>query len=406
MVFENLKRSVALFVETPLPPVSRANLRLYNLGLSLVKRGYDVHMIAPSFHPHRRVSLVYSGIQVHQYPGFAAFLYSRARLIVRALHLFLSVSYALLIHKKEKIHAVHGWNPLAGLAATVSGKLIGCPVFIDFTDFYSDIAKTDSPLMAPFFRLTERFILSSAKRVIVVSSIMKEMVAQCYRIPKEKILVVSDGTDATMFNPKVTGTKVRSLYKLDESPVLIYHGDIKPPDGVDILLSAFRRVLATMPNAKLLILGGGGTYFEGLKEFVKNLGLDSSVIFTGWVPHQVVPEFIAATDVGVLPLRATLNHNCYVSFKLFEYWGVGKPIVVSKVKAISEIVKERVNGILVQPEDEADLARGLLFLLKHPEEAKVIGQNGRKLVEDDYNWANLMEKEAEIYDWISQRKST
>ena len=397
-MFENLKGSVALFVETPLPPVSRANLRLYNLGLSLVKKGYDVHMIVPSFHPHRRVSLVYSGIHVHQYPGFAAFLYSKARLIVRSLHLFLSVIYTLLVHKKERIRAVHGWNPLAGLAATISGKLIGCSVFIDFTDFYSDIAKTDSPLMVPFFRLIERFILSSAEGVVVVSNTMKEIVAQSYGIPREKIYIISDGTDAKMFNPKVTGTNVRSLYKLDDSPVLIYHGDIKPPDGVDILLNAFKRVLVTIPNAKLLILGGGGTYFEGLKVLVKNLGLESSVIFAGWVSHQAVPEYIAAADVGVLPLRATLNHNCYVSFKLFEYWGIGKPVVVSKVRAISEIVKESVNGILVQPEDEADLAKGLLFLLKHPEKAKMIGQRGRKLVENKYDWIRLMEKEAELYE--------
>lgn len=395
-----LKGKVILFVETPLPPISRANLRLYNLGLSLVKKGYDVHMVVPSLHPNKRKNLIYYGIHIHQYPGFAAFLYSKARLIVRSIHLFLSILYALKINKRIKASVMHGWNPLAGLAATISGKLVKRLIFIDFTDFYSDIAKTDSPLMVPFFRFIEYFILSSANSVIVVSNVMKETVAITYGIPKEKIHIIPDGTDASMFNPNVTGERIRNLYKLNGSRVLIYHGDIKPPDGVDILLHAFKKVLTNIPTAKLLILGGGGTYFEGLKKLVKNLGLNPFVIFTGWVPHQVVPEFIAAADVGVLPLRATLNHECYVSFKLFEYWGVGKPVVVSKVRAISEIVKENVNGVIVQPEDEADLAKGLIFLLSQHETAKILGMNGRKLVETRYNWIKLMGKEAEIYDKI------
>ncbi|MFQ5710334.1 MAG: glycosyltransferase family 4 protein [Candidatus Geothermarchaeales archaeon] len=389
--------NVALFVEAPLPPVSRANLRLYKLGLALVKKGYGVHMVGPSFYPHRRRNMVYSGIFVHQYPGLAAFLYSRVRLFVRSLHLFLSVVYALLLHKSVGIGVVHGWNPLAGLAAVFSGRLIGCPVFIDFTDFYSDIARTDSPMMAPLFRMIERFILLSAERVVVVSDVMREALGRYYGVPRSKIHVIPDGTDAEMFNPGVSGARIRSMYGLGDHPVLIYHGDIKPPDGVDVLLNAFAVVLEKMPDARLVILGGGGAYFEGLKRLAEDLGLEPSVIFVGWVPHRVVPEYVAAADVGVMPLRSTLNHNCYVSFKLFEYWGVGKPVVVSRVEAISEIVEDGVNGVLVQPENEVGLAEGVLSILNDRERARSVGENGRKLVEERYNWESLMEREAEIY---------
>ena len=389
--------NVVLFVEASLPPVSRANLRLYKLGCSLVKNGYNVHMIVPSFYPHKRENLVFDGILVHQYPGFAAFLYSKIRLLVRLLHLILSVIYTLLLRKRMEIYVIHGWNPLAGLAAILSGKLIKCPVFIDFTDFYSDIARTDSPFTVPGFEFIERYILQSATKVVVVSSIMKSALIHYYGISPSKISIIPDGTDKEIFNPNVSGARVRNLYKLNESPILIYHGDIKPPDGVDILLIAFANIVKRIPDAILLILGGGGDHFRDLKKLVKELNIENSVIFTGWVPHKSVPEYIATADAGVMPLRATLNHNCYISFKLFEYWGIGKPVVASKVKAISKIIKNGSNGLLVQPENVEELSKALLTILTHKEIGRAMGKEGRRLVEEKYNWDRLMDKETELY---------
>ncbi|MFH1327872.1 MAG: glycosyltransferase family 4 protein, partial [Candidatus Bathyarchaeota archaeon] len=330
-----------------------------------------------------------------QYPGFAGFLYSKSRLFVRIFHLVLAVGYTILLSRKVKIDAVHGWNPLAGLAAVLSKKILGCQVFVDLTDFYSDIAKTDSPSMVSFFNFIERYILSAAEKVVVVSTVMRDFLSQYYNVSKDKIYIIPDGTDKEKFNPLVDGTKVRNSYMLGSNPTLIYHGDIKSPDGVDILLEAFKLVLKKIPNAKLLIVGGGGSYFQRLKIHAKNL--KRSVIFAGWVPHEAVPEYIAASDLGVMPLRSTLNHNCYVSFKLFEYWGVGKPVVVSGVKAISEIVRNGINGVLVKPEDVKSLADGILAVLNDLGKARLMGDNGRRLVEEKYNWNSLMVTEAKLY---------
>ena len=400
-----MKTNVALFVETPSPPVSRANLRLYQLGLNLVNSDYQVHLVVPSFYPHRRRNLVYSGISIQQYPGLAIFLYSGIRFFVRSFHLLFSILYTTLLNKKVRLHVLHGWNPLAGLAAVISSKIIGCPAFIDFTDFYSDIAKTDSPFMTPLFRSVERYILSSAERIMVVSNVMKATLIRYYGISSDKIYVVPDGTNANMFNPNVDGTRIRRLHGLRNKFVLIYHGDIKSPDGVDVLLHALAIVVKKYPNIKLMILGGGGKYFDGLISLVRKLELDSYVIFTGWVPHNEVPKYIAASDVGMMPLRATLNHNCYVSFKLFEYWGIGKPVVVSRVAAISEIVKDGINGVLVNPGNKVDLAGGILSILEDPEKAKAMGAKGRKLVEEKYNWQNLMDNEQQIYNQYNFNRS-
>jgi len=391
--------NIALFVETPLPPVSRANIRLYRLGLSLVKKGFNVHMIVPSFYLHKRKNLFFSDIATHQYPGLAAFLYSKIRLVARTIHLFLSVLHALVLHKRVRIYAVHGWNPLAGFAAVITGKIIGCPIFIDFTDFYSDIARFENPFLVPVFQKLERFVLFNSTKVVVVSDEMKNVLTKM-GVPDEKIHIIPDGTDIEMFNPNIDCSELRSRYNLYNCPVIIFHGDIKPWDGLDILLHAFALVLKHVPNTKLFIIGNGSPHSFKVKKLARDLKINSSVVFTGWINYNQVREFLAIADVGVMPLRSTLETNCYLSFKLFEYCAMGKPVIVSDVKAISKIIKKHNNGILVKPGDIESLTKELLTILTNRNMARVLGKNGRKLVEEKYNWDTIMNEEAKLYEGL------
>jgi len=400
----NKKLNVLLIPETKLPPVSRANLRLFNLGQTLIKKRHIMHMIVPSELPHKRESGKYEGIYVHQFPGFNSLMYSKIRILIRTYHLIATILYSILLNVKYKFDAVHSWHPLANFAAIHIGQIIKRPVFVDYTDFYSDIAKRDSPLTVPVFNYIEKKTWMESTKVVVVSEEMKRKLLeklQDVKFSSDKIVVVPDGVNADMFNPSIRGDRIRNYLKLDNCPVCIYHGDIKYFDGVDILLCAFKKVIQSIPDAKLLILGGGGVYFnDEILPLLKELDLEKSVILTGWVDHNEVPEYISAADVGVMPLRDSLNNNTFYSFKLFEYWGVGKPVVVTNLKTISTIVKNEINGILVQPENIDGVAKALTYLLNNPETAKEMGAKGRKLVEKEFNWKVLMEKEALLYEGV------
>ena len=389
---------VELVVETTFPPVNRGNLRLYRLAKVLVKKGYDVYLISPSELLWLRKSLDYQGIKACQYFGLSQYLYSRYRSIVRGYHLIASILLIIHLNSKRRFDVLHAWNPLAGLSAVLAGKIIKKPVFVDITDFYSDIAQTDSnKLVVYLLKKIEFFVLRNAQKVIVVSKIMKERLV-LDGIARNKIEIVEDGVDKEMFNPRIDGTKVKKKLGLpDDEPIIIYHGDIKPSDGVDILFNAFKKVLIEVPKAKLLILGGGGYYFNNLKKIGRELGIDSSTIYTGWVDHREVPMYLTASNIGAMPMRATLNHQCYLSFKLFEYWASGKPVVTTKLKAISQIVKNGYNGLIVEPESVDELSEALIYLLKHPIKAQELGKNGRKLIEEKFDWDLLMEKEAKFY---------
>jgi len=285
------------------------------------------------------------------------------------------------------------------LAATIAGKITKKPTYIDFTDFYSDIAETDSnKLVVKMLKKMEKFILKNAQKIMVVSEVMRERLGEM-EIDKKKIAIVEDGVDKNMFHPYLDQKQARKELNLPpDIPIIIYHGDIKYPDGVDVLYLAFEKVLKEIPQTKLLVVGGGGDYFnKEIKKLGEKLGIENSLIYTGWIDHKQVPFYLRASNIGAMPMRATLNHNCYLSFKMFEYWASALPVVTTQLKAITPIVEEGKAGIIIEPENINQLSEALIYLIKNPKIAEEMGKNGRKLVEERFHWDVLMEKEAEFY---------
>lgn len=399
------KKIVLLLVETTIPPVSRANLRLYHLGLNLMKeKKFHVHMITPSMMPWTRRTVILDKIIMNQYWGFNTYLYANIRTVVRSWHFIASILsiiylswYFQKVHNK-KISVIHAWNPLAGFAAIISGKILHTPVFIDFTDFYSDIAVKDMPLFATALQRIERYVLQNAQRVFVVSNKMREFLSRRLQVGSHKIFIVPDGVDLHNFDYHTKGTNIREELGLKENNfTLIFHGDIKYDDGVDILFEALRMVSKKYPDIRLLILGGGGSYFNNVKKQLKRKPLKEIVIYLGWVDHKLVSSYIGASDVGVMPMRSSLNHNLYLSFKLFEYWAMKKPVIVTKLDAITEIVTDKKSGLIIADKNPKQLANAIEYMITHKAESARMGENGRKIVETKFNWEKLMRLEVAEY---------
>jgi glycosyltransferase involved in cell wall biosynthesis len=397
------KERVVVLAEVTMPPLSRANLRVVKLAEALVKAGYAVTMVTPSVTPFSRRSYYQSGFHLNQFWGFCVYTYSRFRSVVRLWHLIGTVLSIIYLRVRFfEISVIHAWNPLAGLAASVAGKIVRTPVYVDFTDFYSDIARTDSPtlLTSHILRMIEKFVLSSASKVFVVSRRMKEELVK-KNINAEKIFIIPDGVNAKKFSTSVSGENIRNKYGLGNNPLVIYHGDIKEQDGVDLLYKCFVKIRERVPGVRLMILGGGEAYFNSIVSMGKDLGIHHDIIYPGWVPHEEVPAYLASANVGAMPMRPTLNHNCYLSFKLFEYWGVGIPVIVSRLDAISEIVVSGYNGLSYEYDNIDRMADAYCELLINREKARELGRNGRSLVDSFYCWDKLMPLEVQAYSMKS-----
>ncbi|NQE46659.1 Trehalose synthase [ANME-1 cluster archaeon GoMg2] len=104
--------------------------------------------------------------------------------------------------------------------------------------------------------------------------------------------------------------------------------------------------------------------------------------------------------VGTLFLQPIPRYINAVSIKVFEYMLCGLPVVASNFPELRKVVKEADCGILVDPTNVDEITDAILYLLEHPEEAKRMGENGRRAVEENYNWEQMEEKLLKLYEGL------
>jgi glycosyltransferase involved in cell wall biosynthesis len=223
-------------------------------------------------------------------------------------------------------------------------------------------------------------------------------IVQTYKdlgVKDDRLALVYYGPDETRFDPASTApSKIREEYGWPEDTPLItqvawfYHrvqdNRWSPPltrgksvKGHSDLIRATALILKEFPNAKVLLIGQGwrdtGIQLqEEMKALVRKLGLEESVIFTGFRP--TIPDVLAASDVAVQP---SLSEGCGGAFEALL---MERPTVGTRVGGIPDMVIDGETGVLVNPADPEDLARGILELLRDPERAKALGRAGRQHV--------------------------
>jgi glycosyltransferase involved in cell wall biosynthesis len=110
-----------------------------------------------------------------------------------------------------------------------------------------------------------------------------------------------------------------------------------------------------------LLIVGDGPEREALERQAEIHNIAAQVLFTGAVPHDEVPMYIAAMDVAVAPYRAVQDFY-FSPLKLYEYLAAGKPVIASNLGQIADAIRHGHNGYLVEPDNVADLSRALGIL--------------------------------------------
>lgn len=163
--------------------------------------------------------------------------------------------------------------------------------------------------------------------------------------------------------------------------------------GHEDLVRSAPIVLAEFPEAKFLLVGSGwgkagDEYLEKVKKLVRDLKLESSVIFTG---QRKSNNLLRSVDVAV---QASLNENLGGTLEalLMEC-----PLVVTRVGGMVDAVRDGETGVVVEPSNPEDLARGILQLLREPEKAKALGRAGRKLMLERFTLRRTASDLNELY---------
>ena len=248
--------------------------------------------------------------------------------------------------------------------------------------------------------------LKRSKKIIAYTRGMFEGTAEASRVA-----IVTGAVDTDVFKPDpASGKEIRRKYSLGDSPVIGYVGTFQEWHGIDELITAARNLLHTVDDLKFLMVG---PYYKETQEKVASAGIADSFVFTGPIQYREVPNFMNASDLLVAPynpkkIQSTeqvRKHGLGSPLKVFEYMAVGKPVITTDVKPISDPIKNGVTGYLVPPGDSEALAAAVLRILKDRASAERVGASGRQSVISNYSWSIVARQLAEIFQEVVDTSS-
>ena len=185
-----------------------------------------------------------------------------------------------------------------------------------------------------------------------------------------------------------------------EPVVLIYVGGLSEDRGARKMVEA---VGYLQGKARLVLVG---SFSDPRLEHELREKATEEVEFTGQVPYQKVFSFLSKGDIGLICFHPTPNNiaSSWRNNKLFEYMAAGLPVIASNFSAFKEVIDGNNCGITVNPLDAREIAKAVEYLIEHPDEAKKMGENGRKAVMDKYNWETESTKLLAVYDDLLKGK--
>lgn len=203
------------------------------------------------------------------------------------------------------------------------------------------------------------------------------------------------GVDDESFSPdnREQGESIRVRYGLADRPVIVCVSRLMPRKGQDTLIRALPIIQQRVPDAALLIVGGG-PYRKKLAQLVDSLGLGGDVVLTGSVEWEELPAHYAAGDVFAMPCR-TRNRGLDVEglgIVYLEASATGLPVVAGDSGGAPDAVLDGVTGRVVQGDNIDQTATVLADLLLDPQLRTTMGRAGRQWIESQWRWQFISDR--------------
>jgi glycosyltransferase involved in cell wall biosynthesis len=307
------------------------------------------------------------------------------------------VSFLLWIFQARRFIRKIEPDIFEGLYATVWGFIAACSGFHPF----SLCAQGSDILIDPKQNLLQRWLvkysLKKADVILYDSETLKRGLLELGSDP-DKLWLVLNGVNTQKFSPEKKNGSLRERLGVTGSPLVICFREFRPVYNVEMVVKAIPLVLSQLPEAKF-ILGGDGELREQLETLASDLGVTDSVRFTGYIPYDEVPGYLASADVYV---STSLSDS--TSLSLQEAMACGLAPVVTDLPANQEWIVDGENGFLVPVGDIQTLADKVTYLLKNDELRWRFGKLGRELVQAKAEYQKEMGKLEELYQGVIQQQ--
>jgi len=172
----------------------------------------------------------------------------------------------------------------------------------------------------------------------------------------------------------------------------VYLGRMIFYKNIEVILQAFKTVAKDFPDAKLVI-AGDGPHKDSLQKLTKNLGINDNIFFAGYVTPQQKARLLAESNAMLFP--SLIEGFGLVILESFQQ---KRPVLVSDVPPMSDIIENNKTGQVIEPHDERKWADAIIWLIKNPQESERMGKNGNKILKEKYNQELFYEKILKMYN--------
>lgn len=292
--------------------------------------------------------------------------------------------------KREKVDIIQSESPIPMIPSFLVKKILGVPLILDAHNIEQINIKRmggNRLLIASLGKL-EKFCCRVSSAIFVVSNVDKEVLIS-WGVPAEKITVIPNSVDINIFSPKVDGEKIRRKYQL-QNFTLMFHGILSYLPNREAVSTLVNKILPSVleryPNTRLLIVGKNPPQVS-----------HPNVIVTGFV--EDLPQYIAAADVGVVPLLKGGGTR----IKVLEYMACGKPVVSTEIGAEGIQLKHG-RDILISKSVNSDFVDLICRLCEDKALREKLGNNARKRVEALYSWKKSARRAISVHRCLASKR--
>lgn len=278
---------------------------------------------------------------------------------------------AKIMSVRKKVLDLHENYP----AAIKAWGVTGIPMFFLSTNRWKKIEKKQCKV---------------ANKVLVVVEEARDRLVREYGINSDKIFVVSNTEDVDFFSKLPIYEDEVKKYK-DGVINLLYIGCLGPHRGVDTAIKGLAEYKKNSQNkpVRIIVAGsalGNDTYLDYLKDLVCKLGLDNSVVFTGWLDFKFYSSYLNIADIGLVPHNSNDHTEATVPHKLFQLMLFGKPVLVSSCAPLKRIIAETAGGWVFNADNPESFAAELAKIVIT--DFAAVGEKGKQAILGGYNWCD------------------
>lgn len=366
-------------IQTPVrfyPFIGGVEKYVYYISCELVK--YDdcqVEVICAN-EPDSVDEEVYNGINIKRLPFTGK---------IANTNVTLSLPTKLYNEEFDIIHT-HVPTPWSSDWSNIVTRIKNKPLVVTY---HNDIIGTGvANLIAKTYNQTAlKLLLNKADKIIITQpDYINSPHLQNY---KDKTVTIPNGVDTSIFKPSNEKKAEKQIFFL--SVLDAFH----KYKGLDYLLESIKEVKKVIHDIKLVV-GGKGELLDYYKNKARELNIENNVEFKGYMSDEEVIEYYAQSTLFVLPSISSLQEG--FGIVVLEALACQTPIISTDIVGVSDDVIKEKCGIIIEPKNTEKLTEAIIKIITDKDLQIKMGENGRKLVQEKYEWKNIARSIYELYE--------